>query len=154
MLLTRFLHFVGSALWIGGALAAMVMALSARKESAEIRAGVFRQLVNVHTTVIGTGALITVGTGLLLTMWLAQSAGGDALSSPGIWIMQLTGLVGGLLVLLIGLPTAVKMSGLAMPMENGELLPAFERYRKRQAWVSSVAGVLALLSLFAGTVLR
>ena len=153
MPMIRFLHFVGSALWIGGALAAMVLALAARNESATIRAGVFRLLVNVHTLIIGTGALLVVGTGFLMTMWLAQSAGGDALSQPRIWIMQATGIVGGLLVLLIGLPTAVKMGGLAVPLESGEMLPEFERYRKRQAWVSSVAGVLALLSLFAGTVL-
>ena len=66
---------------------------------------------------------------------------------------QAAGFVGGLLVLLIGLPTAVKMGALAVPTESGEMLSAFERYRKRQAWVSSVSGVLALLALFAGTVL-
>ncbi len=154
MLITRFLHFVGSALWIGGALAAMVMAIACRSEPAKVRAGVFRALVNVHTTVIGMGALLAVGTGLLMTMWLAQSAGGDALSQPRIWVMQLTGIVGGFLVLLVGLPTAVKMGGLAVPTDDDNMLPEFERYRKRQAVVSSVAGVLAVLSLFAGTVLR
>ncbi len=152
MLITRFLHFVGSALWIGGAFAAMVLAVSARNEPAEIRAGMYRLLVHVHTVIIGIGALLVVGTGLLMTMWLAQSAGGDALSQPRIWIMQAAGFVGGLLVLLIGLPTAVKMGALAVPTESGEMLSEFERYRKRQAWVSSVSGVLALIALFAGTV--
>ncbi len=153
MLITRFLHFVGSALWIGGAFAAMVLAVTSRKESMVVRAGVFRLLVNVHTIIIGTGALLVVGTGFLLTMWLAQSGAGEALSQPRIWIMQATGIVGGLMVLLIGLPTAVKMGALAVPIEGDEMLPEFERYRKRQAVVSSVAGVLAVISLFAGTVL-
>jgi hypothetical protein len=141
-------------MWIGAALAAMTLALGSRKESADVRAGVFRLLVTVHTTIIGVGALIAVGTGLLITMWLAQSAGGDALAAPRIWVMQVTGLVGGLLVLLVGLPTAVKMGGLSVPMEDGTMLPEFERYRKRQAVISSVAGVLAVLSMFAGTVLE
>ncbi len=155
MTILRLVHFFGLALWIGGASAAMIMAISSRRESMEVRAGVFRLLANVQTIAVGAGALMTLGSGLLLTIKLAQAMGAEnMMGSPRILIMQGAGLVAGLLVLLVSIPTAVKMRALAVPTESGELLPAFERYRKRQAAVSSVAGALAVVALFAAVVLR
>lgn len=148
-----FMHFLGSALWIGGAIAAMVVALGARNESVIVRAGAFRLLVPVHTLVIAPGALLVVASGILLTMQLMTGGATELMAAPRIWVMQGTGLVGGLLVLFIGLPTAVKMGGLAVPDESGSLSHAFERYRKRQAVISSIAGVMAVVALFAGVVL-
>jgi hypothetical protein len=149
----RFIHFLGSAMWIGGALAAMVLAIKSRGESAEIQAGLFRMLTQVHTLVIGLGALLTLGSGLMWTMWLVQGGGTEATTpSVGVWMMQATGLVGGALVLLVAVPTAVKLGGLAVTTEEGHLLPAFAHYRRRQLIVSSTAGVLAVLSLFTGVV--
>jgi hypothetical protein len=148
-----FIHFLGSALWIGGAIAAMVVALNARTEDGIVRAGAFRLLAPVHTLVVGPGALLAVASGILLTMQLMTSGSAELMAAPRIWVMQATGLIGGLMVLFVGLPTAVKMGGLAMVDETGSLPRSFERYRKRQAAVSSVAGVLAIVSLFAGVVL-
>jgi hypothetical protein len=152
--IVRFAHFLGSALWIGGALTAMVLAIRSRGESAEIQAGLFRMLTQVHTLVIGLGALLTLGTGVLWTMWLVQDGGPEATApSIGVWIMQATGLVGGVLVLLVAIPTAMKLGGLAVATEDGRLLPVFDHYRRRQMIVSSVAGALAVVSLFTGVVL-
>lgn len=149
----RFIHFLGSALWIGGALAAMVVALGARNENVGVRAGAFRLLVSAHTLVIAPGALLALASGILLTMNLMTGGATELMAAPRIWVMQGAGLVGALLVLFIGLPAAVKMGGLAVPDESGSLSPAFERYRKRQAVVSSIAGVLAVVALFAAVVL-
>lgn len=153
MLLIRFAHFLGQAMWIGGALTAMVVAIGVRGEVNAIRAAAFRQLYRAHTLVIAPGALLTLGTGILMTM---QYAGGDmsALGSPGLWIMQGAGLIAGLMVLFVSLPTASRLNVLSVPSEEGDLPPGFERLRKRQALVSSVAGALAVLSLFAGVVIR
>ena len=148
-----FMHLLGSALWIGGAIAAMVVALNARREDPAVRAGAFRLLTQVHTLVIGPGALLAVGTGLLLTMQLMTGDAVAVMSQPRVWVMQGAGLIGGLLVLFLGLPTAIRMGGLAVPSDTGVLSPAFERYRRRQAVVSSVAGVLAVISLFAAVIL-
>lgn len=148
-----FIHFLGSALWIGGAIAAMVVALDARTEDIMVRAGAFRLLVPVHTLVIAPGALLALASGILLTMQLMTGDASQLMAAPRIWIMQGAGLVGGLMVLFISLPTAVKMGGLAMPDASGSFPRSFERYRKRQAIVSSVAGALAVISLFAGVVL-
>jgi len=150
----RFIHFLGSAMWIGGALAAMVLAISSRGESAEIQAGLFRMLTQVHTLVVGLGALLTLGSGVVWTMRLVQERGPETTTpSVGVWIMQVAGLLGGALVLLLVVPTAVKLGRLAVTTEGGQLLPAFAHYRRRQLIVSSTAVVLAVLSLFTGVVL-
>lgn len=154
MLLIRFAHFLGQALWIGGAMTAMIIAVGVRRESSEVRAVTFRLLYRVHALIVGPGALLTVGTGLLMTMQYASNGMSGALSSPGLWIMQGAGLIAGLLVLFISVPTAARLGSLAVASDDGRLPPAFERLRSRQATVSSVAGALALLSLFAGVVLR
>lgn len=148
-----FIHLLGSALWIGGALAAMVVAVNARTEDGQVRAAAFRLLAPVHTMVIGPGALLAVASGLLLTMQLMTGTAAELMAAPRIWVMQGAGLLGGLLVLFVGLPTAVKIGGLAVADASGALPEAFERYRRRQAVVSSVAGALALVSLFAAAIL-
>jgi len=154
MLTVRFVHFLGSGLWIGGAAAAILLAINMRRESAVIQASLYRLLTQVHTLVIGLGALLTLGTGVIWTMLLAQSgAAEEAAPSVGVWIMQGAGLIGGALVLLVGVPTAAKLGGLAVPTDDGRLLPAVDHYRRRQMLVSCVAGALAVLSLFTGVVL-
>ncbi len=153
MLVLRLVHFLGMALWIGGAAAAMVGALSARAESNDVRLGAYRLLAHIHTRVISVGALLTAGTGLVMTMRLVQAGAGAAMGTPRIMIMQTAGLLGAALVLFVGLPTATKIARLAS-LPAGEPIPAaLEQYRKRQAMVSSIAGVLALVALFAGVVL-
>ena len=153
MLVVRFVHFLGSALWIGGAVTAMVLAFGARRESVEVRVGLFRLLSQVQTLVIGLGALLTVGTGIVWSMWLVQNGGESSTHSIGLWLMQGLGLLGAVLVLFVAVPTAVKVGGLAVTTDDGQVLPAFEYLRRREVVVSSVATVLAVLSLFTGVVL-
>ena len=145
----RFAHLLGMVMWIGGALAGMVISIGAREEPPEIRAGVFRLLARMHTMIIGVGALIVVTTGVLLSMQLSSSGMGVMMREPRLWVMVLAGLLGGAIVLFVGLPTAVKMGGVAVVSEDGTLLPLFDVYRKRQAMVSSVAGTLAIIALLA-----
>ena len=112
-----------------------------------VKAGVYRLLGRVHGVVIAPGALITVLSGLWLTMTMARRGRGAELGEPGLAMMQGLGIVAGILVLFIALPTANLLSRVAEPDQHGQLSPLFERLRKRQAVVSSVAGVLALLAL-------
>ncbi len=153
MSLVLFGHLLGSALWIGGALAAMVIAMASKDEDARVRVGVYRLLARVHTMVIGVGAVLVLTTGVLLTMWLSEAGAADLLREPRLWVMLLTGGAGGLLVLFLGLPTAVRMGGLAVVDDDGNVSPAFEMHRKRQALISSIAGVLAIVALLAWKIL-
>ncbi len=149
--IVRFVHFLGSSMWIGGAMAAMLIEINSRRDAAELRVAVFRLLTQVQTLVVGLGSLLTLGSGVMWSMSMAQDAGANgATATVGTWIMVGVGLVGGVLVLLVVVPTAVKLGGLAVTTSEGALLPAFEHYRRRQTVVSSVAGAMALLSLLAG----
>ena len=147
----RFAHLLGVAMWIGGALAAMIISIGAKNEPAAIRAGVYRLLARVYSMLIGTGALLVVASGLLMTMAMAQQGQGGAMGQPRIVVMQAAGMLGAILVIFVGVPTSIKISGLSVPDEKGEIPPVVERLRRRQAMVSSVAGVLALVALVAVT---
>lgn len=153
MTLVRLIHFLGMALWLGGGIAAMVLAILGRREDPIVRGAVHRLLASVHTLVIGLGALLTVASGLVMTMDLMTAGAQGLMAQPRLWIMQGAGLVGGLLVLLVGLPAAIKLGGVAVPDEQGRLTEAFERYRARNAMANAVGGTLALVALFAAVVL-
>jgi hypothetical protein len=150
MIFVKFAHFLGIALWIGGGIAGMVVAIAVRGEDNRIRAAAFRLLGRIHALVIGPGAFITLGTGILWTMELSGQGTDHSLSRPGLWIMEVVGLIAGIVLIFASLPTAAKLAALAVPSDEGELPPAFERLRKRQAVVSSVTGVLAVIALLAG----
>jgi uncharacterized membrane protein len=127
MALVMFVHILGTALWIGGGVAGLLIASSAGDEPPPVKAGAFRILARLHAAVIGLGALLVLGSGVVLTMSLDTSGLGD----------------------LMGLPTASRMGALAVASERGDMPPAFEVYRKRLATVSAVSGALAVVALLA-----
>lgn len=137
------LHVLGVALWIGGALASMVVAAVSRGEEGTVRAGAARLLAAVQTRIIVPGVLLTILTGFYLAMQLGPGAADRA----GIVGMMGAGILAGLLVLLIGLPTALKRARLAVPDAQGNLPPIVAALTVRQAIVSTVAGLLALAAL-------
>lgn len=153
MLLTRFAHFFGMCLWLGGMVAAMVIAVAARSESVSSRVSLFHVLGRVYSFVIGPGAVVTLLTGVGLMMSTAQPTAGET-GSFGTWVMEATGLLAGALVLFAGLPTATKLARVAdLADENGPP-PIFDRLRKRLAAVAHTVAVLAVLSMYFGTVVR
>ena len=81
-MLIRFVHFLGISLWLGGAVAAMVLAFSARPEPPAARAVAYRLLAKIHGMVIGTGAILTVVSGLVLSGQLVQMGLGERLGHP------------------------------------------------------------------------
>ena len=87
MLLIRFVHFLGMALWIGGMVAAMVLSVSARSATGAERNAAFRWAGRLYSLVVGPGALLTVVTGLVLTMSLAQRAGSQVMAQPSMRAM-------------------------------------------------------------------
>ncbi len=153
MLLTRFVHFFGMCLWLGGMVAAMVIAVAARSESVSSRVSLFHVLGKVYSFVIGPGAIVTLLSGVGLMMYPAEATVGGT-GSLGTWVMEATGLLAGALVLFAGLPTATRLARVAdMADENG-LPPIFDRLRKRLAVVAHSVAVLAVLALYFGTVVQ
>ena len=153
MLLTRFAHFFGMCLWLGGMVAAMVIAVAARSESVSSRVSLFHVLGRVYSFVIGPGAILTLLSGVALTMSMGQATVGGT-GSLGTLVMQATGLLAGGLVLFAGLPTATKLARVADMVDENGPPPIFDRLRKRLAAVAHAVAVLTVLALYFGTVVR
>lgn len=152
MLLLRFLHMTGMCLWIGGMGAAMVIAVASRTES-DTNGALVRMLGRIYTAIVAPGAALTVLTGLALTMSLAQRGASQVMGQPRIWVMQVTGLVAGVLVLGVALPAASGLIRIAS-VEGGLDGPHGDRLRRRLSAVAHLAGVLSLVALFFATYVR
>ena len=145
-----FLHLLGFTLWLGGAIAAMIMGIAAKREDRHGLGAVVRAQAALMKTAIAPGALLAVLSGVILTFHIGA---GDKLVGFSIWlvIMQGAGLVAALLTLLISLPTATKLSRLD---PAGEAARHFDELRQRQRIVASISGTFGLVALFAGAMLR
>jgi hypothetical protein len=146
-----FLHILGFALWIGGAVASMVAGVSGRAESRQALGAVTRAQAAIQKVLIAPGALLTVLSGLILTFRVTARTG--ELVGFNLWLvlMQAAGIIGALVALLISLPTASRLARLD---PAGEHAAYFDELRARQKVISSVAGVLALAALVGGVMVR
>ncbi|GIW52821.1 MAG: hypothetical protein KatS3mg081_2176 [Gemmatimonadales bacterium] len=149
----KFLHLLTTAAWFGGALGAMTLAVAARREGTSERAFVAALIGRLYSRLIGPAAAVSLLSGLGLTMMLAIQGFGPMLGSPRLAVMQGAGLVAGILVLFVGLPTAVKLGRLAASAEGDTLPSEFDELRKRQGIVQSVAGLLMVIAFYAAAAL-
>jgi hypothetical protein len=137
-------------LWVGGWLAAVLVTSSARDEPPQVRVRVAALVARVQTVLVGPGALLTVGSGILWTMALTGGGGIESRVAPiGTSIMTGTGILGGILVAVLAIPAALKLKAVAVTSDDGRVLPVFDQFEKRLNVVSAIAGVCALVSLFA-----
>jgi hypothetical protein len=149
MALWFFIHYLGTALWLGGGLAGMLIGIRSRRESPAAQGAVVRLQGTLHQLVISPGAGLTVISGIFLTM--QTMALGNA--APGGWlmVMQVGGMLGALLTLFVGLPTAAR---LARCEPEGPTAPLFNQLRRRQAQVGTLSGALGWIALVAGAAMR
>jgi hypothetical protein len=136
-------------MWLGGAVASMVVGIAAKAEERSGLGAVVRAQSQLIKVAVAPGSLLTVLSGLVLTFRLS---GGD-FAGFSIWlvIMQAAGLVAALITLLIALPTAARLGRLD---PTGEASRYFDELRSRQRIVASIAGTLGLVALFAGAMLN
>lgn len=144
-----FAHILGTALWIGGGLSGLLFDAGARGEPPAVQVRLLRILARLHAVVIGFGALIVLGSGVLLTMALDTDGLGDLMREPKLWVMIVAGIFAGFIVLFVSLPLASRMGALAASGAKSDIPPALEAYRRRLAVVSMVSGGLAVLALLA-----
>jgi hypothetical protein len=143
-----FLHLLGFTMWLGGAIASMIMGIAAKGEERSGLGSVVRAQSVLTKVAIAPGSLLTVLSGLILTF---QLSGGD-FAGFSIWlvIMQGAGLIAALMTLLIALPTATRLGRLD---PTGDAARYFDELRARQRIVASIAGMFGLVALFAGAML-
>ena len=154
MRLTSFVHLFGMSLWIGGMVATMVLRANTKSAMGAERNAALRWTGRVYSLVVGPGALLTVVSGLVLTMSLAQRGASHLMAQPYIWVMEVAGLVAGVLVLFLALPTAATMARMADAAADGDLPPSFGGLQRRLSVIVHVVAVLVVLSLFFYAVLR
>jgi hypothetical protein len=142
-----FLHLLGFTLWLGGAIASMIIGIAAKREDRSGLGAVVRSQATLTKIAIAPGALLTVLSGLILTFQLTTDVTGFS-----IWlmIMQGAGIIAALLTLLISLPTATRLGRLD---PTGEAARYFDELRARQRIVASISGTFGLVALFAGAML-
>jgi len=142
----HFFHFLTFVMWLGGALAAMVMGIAMKRMDRSLWGGVADAQAAVYQMLIGPGAMGVVLSGIVLTFRMYGSmSGGQA----GSWLgtMQGAGVIGALVTLLGAMPAAAKLSRLE-PVGPQEA--AFAAQRKRLAITGSIGGTLGLIALLAG----
>ncbi len=144
-----FVHIIGFSLWLGGGLASMVAGVAAKSFSPENRLSAYRVLGAVQRILVGPGAVAVLLSGFILSTSYMQSG-----SVPGwLMLMMVAGSVAGILALALSVPTAAQLGRLQVD-PSGELPESFAGLRKRLVLVASISGLLALVALCAGTVLR
>lgn len=151
MALWLFLHLLGFTLWLGGGFASMVAGIAAKREDRQGLGAVVRMQAALQRTLIAPGALLTVLSGLILTFSVTGRTGDLVGFSVWLVVMQGAGIVGALVTLLVGLPTATRLARLDPAGDNAAF---FDELRQRQRIVASLAGVLALSALVAGAMYR
>jgi hypothetical protein len=145
-----FLHIIGFTLWIGGALASMVAGIVSKGEERARLGAVVRAQAAMQKMLVAPGALIAVLSGFMLTFARTGVSGGQVGFSFWLVLMQGTGLVGALVVLLVGLPTSAKLARIDPQGPNAAY---FDELRRRQRVTSSIAGVFAVAALVGGAML-
>jgi hypothetical protein len=146
-----FLHILGFTLWIGGAIASMVAGVAAKREGREGLGVVARAQAAIQKVLIGPGALLTVLSGLMLTFGITGRSGDLVGFNLWLVLMQAAGIIGALVALLISLPTASKLARIDPVGPHADY---FDELRARQRITASIAGVLAVVAMVGGVMVR
>jgi hypothetical protein len=144
-----FLHFMGFIAWLGGGLAVMLSGITAKYFAPDQRLAVYRIMSVVSRNLIGPGAVLVVLSGFVLSVPYFK----NAMVPSWLMAMQALGLLGAIVAIGIVMPTAARLGRLEVDA-RGDLPEGFSGLRRRQAIFATIAGILALLALLAGTVFK
>ena len=143
-------HVLGFTLWIGGGMATMVAGVAAKNFAPGDRLKAYKLIGAVQRLLVGPGAAAVVFSGVIMVLTGPSMHSGEM--PAWLNIMMGAGIVGGLVALIVSVPTASRMSHLEL--QGGALPPTFAVLRKRQVLSATIAGSLALIALFAATLAR
>ncbi len=144
-----FVHVMGFVAWLGGGLAVMLSGITAKYFPPDQRLAVYRIMSVVSRNLIGPGAVLVVVSGFVLSVPYFKGA------TVPTWLlaMQGLGLLGAIVAIGIVTPTAARLGRLELD-PRGDLPESFAGLRRRQVIFATLAGVLALAALVAGTISR
>ena len=142
-------HFMGFSLWLGAGMATMIAGIAAKRYPPGDRLAAYKLSGRIQSILVAPGVIVTLVSGVALMRPFMSGSG----MTGGLLVMILAGLVGGLLALFFSVPLAQRMGRLELD-PRGELPEALFVLRKRQAVVASIAGGLAIVAMFGGTLFR
>ena len=145
-----FLHLLGYVMWLGGALGAMAVGLSARREARDQLGAAARLLASIYRSVILPGALATVVSGLVLTLIVFGGPGATAAVNQPLMVMQGTGLIAALITLIVLVPNASRI----LRVDPVTQAAQFDALRAKQARLGMISGFFGLAALMAGALGR
>ncbi len=143
------LHLAGFTVWLGAALAMMVVGIAARNEPRGGLATVARIQAAIARSLVGPACGVAVATGLVLSMRMRLPDG----MAPSVWliVMQGAGILAAILVFAFMLPSYARLTRVN---PEGEQAGYFDALRRRQRIIGMISGMLALLALIAGALVR
>lgn len=144
------LHLIGFTAWMGGLLAILAIGSAAKREDPALLGVVARLQAGIYRILIGPGAMLTVVSGMILTLQLYNEATAVGLGAP-LMTMQGLGLVAGMVSLIVSVPTASRLARLE-PVGPSAALFAQLGQRLRTADLATLA--LAMIALVAGAMGR
>ncbi len=144
-------HIIGFVLWMGGGLAAMTVGIAMRNGPRDELPALLGVQVRLHSKLILPGCVLVVLSGLLLTLRLYGSATSVNGYPAPLMVMQGTGLLAAIIVLVVIFPTVGRLSRLD---PAGEHAPLFQALSKKMGIAGGLTGLLAMIALIAGVLLR
>ncbi|HEY2806275.1 MAG TPA: hypothetical protein VGI92_10510 [Gemmatimonadales bacterium] len=143
-----FLHITGVAIWLGAGFTFMIFGPAAKRMPLESWANVWITLAAVQRRLIIPACIVTIVTGIIMTMQMVTSHAGV---SGSLLMMQAFGVVAAGITIAVSTPLAARMARLARrSQESGTMDPGADRVRKALAIAGSISGVLVLGALFFG----
>lgn len=146
-----FAHLLGFVLWLGGGLSAMAIGIRARREPRDVLGTIARQLAIIYRVAMMPGALLTVVSGLVLTLMIYGAPGATAAIGRWLIVMQGTGLLAAIITLVFIVPAASRAARIDPLGPHGA---HFDALRRRTARLGMISGALGLIALLSGALLR
>ena len=145
-----FLHLAGIALWMGGGFSLAATGIASRGMTREQLGQMVRFQGVIHGRIVLPGVLAVVLSGLVLTLRLYSSASITGLPVT-LMIMQGAGLFAASIAFVVTVPTMARLSRLE-PV--GEYARAFDALRQKAEIAGSITGLLGVVALICGVLLR
>jgi hypothetical protein len=143
MALVYFAHIFGFVLWMGGGLASSVIGKRAMAEDRTHVDALVRSLRGIQGGLMLPGVILTLASGLYLSMPRMQSG---ALTA-WLMLMQGCGILAALLFFFVVRPATSRLGTMSAVGENAG---RFDALRKRAAIGGMIAGILGLLAMVGG----
>ena len=146
-----YLHVFGFILWMGGGFAAMstgILMQQLPRSALGVAVQVQGRLMRGLTL---PGAVLVVLSGLVLTLRLYGSATSASGFPPALMVMQGAGLIAAAITLVVSFPTVARLARLD---PAGPHAPLFDALRRRAQFSGMVSGVLGVVALISGVLLR